>query len=110
MTQDCYYVYFIQKGYGSIKIGVAKNPEARLKNLQTGNHGKLYLIAKFPCASVAAARNLESDLHKKFERFRLEGEWFRKSILREFKDRSKIFPHIFRKSMAKGEKFNSYHK
>jgi predicted GIY-YIG superfamily endonuclease len=55
------YVYFIQKGYGSVKIGVADNPEQRLRSLQTGNHGELHLIAKLPCSSRSAAFEMERD-------------------------------------------------
>ena len=104
-----YYVYFIQKGYGSIKIGVSDNPEKRLKQLQTGNHGSLFIIAKFPFETRREALSLEYDLHKMFKNDKINGEWFKKSILRKFKDRSKIFPNIFR-PLSKGECLNSYHK
>ena len=105
---ETYYVYFIQKGYGSVKIGVAKNPEARLKILQTGNHGELHLIAKLPFKSRPEAYTMEKELHKRFEKFKLTGEWFRKRILKEFKHRAKIFPQIFRSQFEPGECFNSY--
>ena len=108
-TSGGFYVYMIQKGYGSIKIGVAQNPELRLKTLQTGNHGELFLIAKFPCTGRAEAYLLEADLHKRFSNFRLKGEWFKKGILRELKHRSEILPDIFKPETKKGEKFNSYH-
>ena len=102
------YVYMIQKGYGSIKIGVSKDPDARLRQLQTGNHGDLFIIAKFPFKSEAEARTMENELHKKFRKFRLNGEWFKKGILREFKHKAQIFPNIFRQ-LNKGESLNSYH-
>ena len=108
-TDGPFYVYLIQKGYGSIKIGVAKNPESRLKVLQTGNHGELFLIAKFPCTCRTEAYALESDLHKRFARFRLNGEWFKKIILRKFRHRAEVFPDIFKPTTPKGKCFNSYH-
>lgn len=104
---EIHYVYMIQKGYGSIKIGVSNNPEFRLKQLQTGNHGSLYLIAKFPFESRKEAESMEKDLHVKFQSYRLEGEWFKKGILRLFKSRSKLFPNIFC-NHEKGKCFNSY--
>ena len=101
------YVYFIQKGYGSIKIGVADDPDGRLKQLQTGNHGELFVIAKFPFQSREEALSMEKELHGKFSNDRMSGEWFHKRILRKFKDRSKIFPNIFNGNV--NGKFNSYH-
>ena len=101
------YVYMIQKGYGSIKIGVSANPEDRLAELQTGNHGELHLIAKFPFESRSMALTMEKELHVKFADSRLKGEWFKKRILREFKDRAKLFPSVFRADMP--GKFNAYH-
>lgn len=88
-------VYFIQKGYGSVKIGVAEDPERRLRELQTGNHGRLHLIAKLPCPSRAAAFALERQMHERFASDRLQGEWFHKRILRKFKERAQMFPQIF---------------
>ena len=104
-----YYVYLIQKGYGSIKIGVSKDPEKRLRDLQIGNHAELFIIAKFPFNSYSEAYALESELHYKFKSFRLRGEWFKKGILRNFDHRAKLFPNIFRPTTKKGESFNSYH-
>lgn len=99
------YCYMIQKGYGSVKIGVSDDPQARLKSLQTGNHGRLYLIASFPFDSRMQAEAMERELHARFTEDRLKGEWFRKRILRKFKDRSTLFPQIF----CTHRIFNSYH-
>lgn len=96
------YVYFIQKGYGSVKIGVADDPERRLRELQTGNHGALHLIAKLPCPSRAAAFAMERELHERFQSDRLNGEWFHKRILRKFKDRATMFPQIFCSGVMNG--------
>ena len=107
MQEPTYYVYLIQKGYGSIKIGVSKDPESRLKMLQTGNPTELHLIAKFPCESEKQARALEADLHNEFREYRMKGEWFCKTILRKFRKRATILPNIFR-ILNKGERFNGY--
>lgn len=73
------YVYFIQSGSkrGPIKIGKSINPEKRLKELQTGSHKELRLIAKIPCSSDTHAFHLEKMLHMRFKKFRINGEWFR---------------------------------
>lgn len=81
------YVYFIQIGQkGLIKIGVATNVEARLKNLQTANPDKLNVIAKIGCKSKLDAYTLENDLHKKFSYLRKNGEWFYPRLLKKVKD------------------------
>lgn len=89
------YVYFIQHGFGSIKIAVSNDPEERCKNLQTGNQKKLRVVAQFPFKSRKEALQVEKDLHKVFEFARLEGEWFHKKILSKFKSRAKLFPNKF---------------
>jgi len=65
-------LYLIQaKGSGSIKIGVAKDCAARLRQLQTGNSAELRLIHSFK-----GYGNLERPLHKELKKFREKGEWF----------------------------------
>lgn len=76
------FVYIIQRGFGSIKIGVAKDPESRLAQLQTGNFRRLHLIAKIPQPSRDAAFRLEKMFHQALTPWRLSnGEWFRKSAI-----------------------------
>jgi len=72
-------IYFIQVGLrGPIKIGYSKNEEAvktRLETLQIGSHKQLNLMAY-----GTGSRSDESKLHKKFEKFRINGEWFKPSM------------------------------
>lgn len=73
------YVYIIQSGprKGSpIKIGVADNPESRMRELQTGNPETLVLIASIEQPNRMAAYDLESWLHRRFSSARISGEWF----------------------------------
>lgn len=69
------YVYFISDGQ-YIKIGVAKNPDKRLSELQTGNPRKLKVICKIPVGSDREAFDLESRLHFEYQAFAKSGEWF----------------------------------
>lgn len=67
-------IYFIASST-SIKIGKAKNPNSRIKQLQTGNVDKLYL------AYLEESDNdkvREKELHTLFQnsRIRKNGEWF----------------------------------
>jgi hypothetical protein len=66
-------VYAIQAGAdGPIKLGVARRPEQRLRDLQTANASELRLVATWP-----APRWEEADLHEMFAHARIRGEWFR---------------------------------
>lgn len=68
------YIYVIQEEVSkAFKIGISKNPEARLKQLQTGNSSKLSLIYTTKAESRFQD---ELELHKLFEEYKLQGEWF----------------------------------
>lgn len=64
------YLYVIGSG-ASVKIGIARNPHLRLKELQTGHDWRLELLAATP-----AHVSLEKAVHHRFAPWRLEGEWF----------------------------------
>lgn len=67
-------LYFIQsEKTGMIKIGRSKNPEKRLKQLQTGSPNKLKLIAVFKDKGPE-----ERGLHERLRCFKVRqnGEWF----------------------------------
>lgn len=71
-------VYFIQAGLhlGPIKIGLARNVSQRIRELQTGNPARLYLLGLTYARGYEASR-LERELHRRFAPLRLSGEWFR---------------------------------
>jgi len=82
--QSCYFVYFISNNT-AIKIGIAKDVARRLSSLQTSSHEKLTLLKTISVNTEREARKLEAELHKKFETFRLSGEWFESnSILLDY--------------------------
>ena len=68
------FVYAIrEEDTGNIKLGISRNPEARLKQLQTGNSSKLTLVG------YREAKNKFKDekaLHQRNEALRIHGEWF----------------------------------
>lgn len=72
--QQC--VYFIQAAGcdGPVKIGVARDPFARMADLQIGNHEHLLLLGHTP---LCDAYVVERQLHARFEKASLRGEWFR---------------------------------
>jgi len=71
-----YYVYVVTSTKKYFKIGVAKNPDRRLSELQTGNPEPLQIEILIQCPSEKAAYGLESLLHRRFSRRRVRNEWF----------------------------------
>lgn len=63
-------IYFIQSG-DYVKIGYSKNPEKRLKSLQTGNQAPLKLLLV-----LDGGTDKEAELHERFAELRSRGEWF----------------------------------
>ena len=57
-----------------IKIGISDNVDDRLKGVQTGNPGKVYLIASFN-AGVEASKH-ENYFHQLYKKYSTGGEWF----------------------------------
>lgn len=68
------YVYAIKNtDTGNIKLGISKNPEQRLKQLQTGCDGKLELVAY---RKADNGYRDELQLHTENEQHAIHGEWF----------------------------------
>jgi hypothetical protein len=66
------FVYFVQlEDNGPVKIGRGRDPERRLRALQTGSPHKLNLRHVVP-----GDHNLETALHHRFAPARISGEWF----------------------------------
>ena len=68
------YVYLISdlNNY-TYKIGISKNPEDRIKSLQTGNDRILKIIHKVLCENYF---DVERALHNKYGFLKINGEWF----------------------------------
>lgn len=66
-------IYFVQAvDGGPIKIGFSRNPEHRLRGLQTGSPKELRIIALIPNKT----RQLEREFHQHLAEHRMSGEWF----------------------------------
>ncbi|GEM_PF-4239137 len=66
------YVYFIgAEGAARLKIGYSKNPWARIKEFQTGNDEKLYVLATAKTTTPG-----ETDIARLFINAKLEGDWY----------------------------------
>lgn len=82
---DTVYVYFIQQGFGAIKIGVSGDPDSRCIAMQTGTSKTLRVIARIPFTNRDEAFSMEKELHEKYIHLRLKGEWFKRGLLREMR-------------------------
>lgn len=67
-------VYFIRAGEGPVKIGVARDPERRRRELQTGHPAPLRVIAAVP-----GDERVERYFHRLLAEDHLHGEWFKPS-------------------------------
>jgi len=95
-----HFVYIIQAGRkGPYKIGMTSDVERRLDELQTGNHKKLYIIAKVDFGSRKEALCAERALHSVYEKSKIRGEWFSPKI--KLKTADKYFKTDF-KEQQKG--------
>ena len=60
--------YFIKDQRGRVKIGASTNIPARFSDIQVGNADELTLLAVLDID--------ETDLHTKFDKYHIRGEWF----------------------------------
>jgi predicted GIY-YIG superfamily endonuclease len=73
------FLYVIGPLKPPIKIGITKNCEKRLMNLQTGHSEKLFIHHREPIDS-GLAKTFESIIHENLRLKRTHGEWFNISI------------------------------
>lgn len=71
------YVYVISAGPGFQKIGMAKNPKSRMRDLQIGNPIELEISHLVQPVPAHVARNIERTTHQMLRKFNCGGEWFR---------------------------------
>jgi hypothetical protein len=69
------YIYIIGSDKPPYKIGISRNPERRLKNIQTGHPHKLQ-IWELRETDSKRTKLLESVIHKHLVNYRMTGEWF----------------------------------
>ena len=69
------YIYVIGDTSKPYKIGFTKNPDKRLKSLQTGNPRKLSMLYKEKI-NENEIKYIEKQIHKELKRKQISGEWF----------------------------------
>lgn len=70
-----YYVYFISDGE-FVKIGISKDVQKRLADIQVGNPKPVSVLFSIPVRSKSDALELECRLHNIYSDFAKCGEWF----------------------------------
>ena len=79
IDDDKYIYVAMESETGRYKIGISKDPERRVKELNTGNPEQLILVHAYLAIDI---RNKSETLaHAVFVENRLKGEWFNKHIL-----------------------------
>jgi hypothetical protein len=77
---DTVNIYCISDGE-FIKVGMSKNVERRLKQLQTSSARELFVTLIIPCSCSAQAIMRERQIHKSARKHRVRGEWFTESVM-----------------------------
>lgn len=68
------YVYIVGNRTARMyKVGIAKDVNARLRQIQTGSPFKLSIISAAECENP---RDIEKRAHALLKDFRVQGEWF----------------------------------
>jgi len=76
------YVYMIGSEHDlchPVKIGVTRDIEKRLSQINTGNHEQLNVKATIGPLDQKAAYALEDSIHAKLHSYHIRGEWFTSS-------------------------------
>ncbi len=75
------YIYLIRCSENSFyKIGISKNVEQRLKQIQTSSPDKVYLVHKY---ESSYASKIERALHNFYKSYHRNNEWFELSLNEE---------------------------
>ena len=67
------------------KIGMTKDMKGRLADLQTGNPIELIVRTMWDFCTEQSAKDFERAIHKKYQQYRIRGEWFSDITKQEIK-------------------------
>ncbi|PDT77236.1 GIY-YIG nuclease family protein [Bradyrhizobium sp. C9] len=69
-------LYIVRAGCGSLKVGIAADPEKRLAELQVANPSELVLVFKSRQFEREICEQVEEHIHRELVHHHLRGEWF----------------------------------
>jgi hypothetical protein len=76
------FVYLIAENeFGPVKVGVANNPDVRIKELQGGNPKRLRLAGSWKMPDRSDAFGVERAVLDEMSLYRLAGEWLDADVL-----------------------------
>ena len=76
------FIYLIKNSEDcTYKIGVAKDPRKRLKEIQTGNSSELLIVDMYQTEN---SFKIEKILHRRYSHLHKHGEWFSLSLIEQF--------------------------
>lgn len=73
---ECHTSVYVMGWGDKAKIGISREPEKRLRQLQLANPGAVTLVGHRVFSTRLSAARVESCLHRRFEAKRMMGEWF----------------------------------
>ena len=73
------FIYIIGSDKPPYKVGISKNPNKRLKNLQTGHPYPLQ-IHHIVETNIIQTKLLETVIHRNLKFYKTNGEWFNMSL------------------------------
>ncbi len=65
--------FLAESSVGYFKIGITKNPDRRLTEVNNGNARNIYYVSK---VKRNDAKEIETLIHRKYKNQRRDGEWF----------------------------------
>ena len=73
---ECQIYIFARPAQNIVKVGISSNPEARLRQVQTGSPDRLSIYATLVFPNRRAAQDVERAFHDVLDLSRMCGEWF----------------------------------
>lgn len=71
-------VYIVEKEDGAVKIGISQDVQKRIRALS--KQGGFKVVNQFYTEPCSNAHEIEREMHLKYKRFRIDGEWFKISF------------------------------
>lgn len=85
-------IYVIGKDEnGPLKVGISKDPQRRLRQLQTASGIELQILALGRAGLGYTDRQIEKSIHSQLQDVRMVGEWFDTTLVRVFFETLKYY-------------------
>lgn len=82
-------VYVIKKEDGAVKIGISQDVQKRVNALS--KQGGFEIVNQFHTEPCSNAHEIEREMHMKYKKLRIDGEWFNVSFEKAVKALKVLF-------------------